>query len=748
VSGYSTVRTWASVKRSAALTIAMILALALGFAVTANGASFSWYGEGNSTCWQAGGTPSADCDGVGATFLNSSNPPRMNQGAAAKDIEFPYGSGDYCNYERLGDALIYTDENPESAWTGFAPPTPYGNWQEGDAHENVCQADGAAWGQEIRGAANTDCTGQYASCSMEHYASFASQGLEDRPWSSAFQEPSLLVSSEADPQSASVSVGAWGFVCPLLEQAGTNKVIEYCLEAWKIGSGFPNISEFDVASECFNTTNYNAGMVITDFAPGTRFATEASGSASTFTFANNPANRTFAAYITQADLMNAINAINGKCHGGLSTTAAEYALIGVQDGVEGGGLSLLGGHTANLQLRTEFTPEAPVATTESATASGETEATLNGTVNAHGGSTSYYYQYGLTQSYGSTTPVRPVGDLIHQTPESERVTGLAANALYHFRLVATNSAGTSYGADRVFTTADSRSAQWAFRDPTNGNQAVFFRGNDGTLWSDVYEQSTGVWTATSKGAKMAANTSPTALRDPTNGNQVAFFQGKDKTLWSDVYEQSTGVWTAVSKGAEVAPGTSPTALRDPTNGNQVVFFQGKDKTLWSDVYEQSTGVWTATSRGAQMAAKTSPTALRDPTNGNQVVFFQGKDGTLWSDVYEQSTGVWTAVSKGSEVAPGTSPTAFRDPTNGNQAVFFQGEDGALWSDVYEQSTGVWTATSKGAKMGVETSPTALRDPTNGNQAVFFEGADGALWSDVYEQSNGTWTATSKGAKMG
>lgn len=95
---------------------------------------------------------------------------------------------------------------------------------------------------------------------------------------------------------------------------------------------------------------------------------------------------------------------------------------------------------------------APAATTLAATGVGATTATLNGTVSPNGNDTTFSFQYGTTAEYGSVTstqgPISGNGD----RSVSADVTGLTASTTYHFRLVATNSAGTVYGADMTFTT--------------------------------------------------------------------------------------------------------------------------------------------------------------------------------------------------------------------------------------------------------------------------------------------------------
>jgi hypothetical protein len=101
---------------------------------------------------------------------------------------------------------------------------------------------------------------------------------------------------------------------------------------------------------------------------------------------------------------------------------------------------------------------APSATTGTATNVSTSAATLTGSVNPNGSSTSYYFEYGTSTSYGTHTSTGTLSKL-HSTRQLQAsATGLAAGATYHFRLVATNNYGTSYGSDATFTTPGSTSA--------------------------------------------------------------------------------------------------------------------------------------------------------------------------------------------------------------------------------------------------------------------------------------------------
>jgi len=96
----------------------------------------------------------------------------------------------------------------------------------------------------------------------------------------------------------------------------------------------------------------------------------------------------------------------------------------------------------------------PVVTTNPATYIASFSATLNGTVDPHGLTTSVYFQYGTTSSYGLTTAIQSKTGNTYQNIAAN-ISGLAATTTYHFRMVATNSAGTKYGSDRTFTTLSS-----------------------------------------------------------------------------------------------------------------------------------------------------------------------------------------------------------------------------------------------------------------------------------------------------
>jgi hypothetical protein len=96
----------------------------------------------------------------------------------------------------------------------------------------------------------------------------------------------------------------------------------------------------------------------------------------------------------------------------------------------------------------------PVVRTGAATGLSPEAATLNGAVNPNGNITTWYFQYGRTKNYGTRTTAQDAGGGTKRVPVSAGISGLRGNATYHYRLVATNRAGSTVGKDRTFKTPE------------------------------------------------------------------------------------------------------------------------------------------------------------------------------------------------------------------------------------------------------------------------------------------------------
>jgi Kelch motif len=139
----------------------------------------------------------------------------------------------------------------------------------------------------------------------------------------------------------------------------------------------------------------------------------------------------------------------------LSTELAERRTGPAAVLLPGGKVLIVGGaNEAGKQLKsaeeTSVTP--PVVASTPASGVGVSTATLNGTVLGETLSTAYF-QYGTSIAYGASTARQGVAASIGPRPVSAIVSGLLPGTIYHFRIVAENAGGPSYGADQAFTTA-------------------------------------------------------------------------------------------------------------------------------------------------------------------------------------------------------------------------------------------------------------------------------------------------------
>ena len=108
-------------------------------------------------------------------------------------------------------------------------------------------------------------------------------------------------------------------------------------------------------------------------------------------------------------------------------------------------------------------PGGPAVTGGAPTSQTVSGASVAGSVNPEGILTQAFFEYGIdlsqrgpgapTTLYDQQTPPQQVGSDIAAHAVTAPLTGLVPGALYHVRLVATNAAGTTFGQDQTFTTA-------------------------------------------------------------------------------------------------------------------------------------------------------------------------------------------------------------------------------------------------------------------------------------------------------
>jgi hypothetical protein len=737
------------------LVALLAVGLLLGVASVADAtSSFYWYGENNSTCWQTGqpGSGSQTCDLVGGGFLTV--PGRLFNTTGNTSA-----SGDYCAYYGIGDNLNTADSNQISSYTGFEPPSPVGNYQEWDAHGNVCQASGTGFGQRVTAAVPGNKCNSGTTCGMHHYVSFAEQGYNDQPWSKMFGSPSLIISAEADVQTlAGSNPAGWGYLCPLFQDmAPPHNILEYCLQEWRgPGNAKPDWEDEGIGTCAEGPDDNNYDTVQTYFYPGTSFATERAGSSNTGVASAGW--KFYTAAISEADLQNAI-ALDKKPYkqkagaresnpeigygcgraAELSGSASSYALIGVEQGVEGWSFSEIGASGAYLQLRTEYTSLPPVASTGAASGVLEEQATLNGSVNPNNAETKYHFEYGPTIAYGKSTPEASAGAGTGSVGVSAPITGLAEGTTYHFRIVATNADGTVNGSDQTFTTPFIRTTPVALREASTGYSWVYYTGKEHAVWEWTWNGST--WFNSKPGGFVLTGSNPAAVRAQSSGDAWDYYVGGgDDAIWQGAWNGKEETQNRV--GGEVELNTSPSVLREEGTGyTWVNYVNKKEKEIWEWTWNGSS--WFNSKPGGFVAPGTSPVAVREAATGHQWIYYVGGgDDELWVAYWNGKE--WTQAHIGGEVAENSSPAVVREEGTGYTWVdYVKKSDKSIREWTYNGSS--WGESEQGSTAAANTSPVVSRETGTGYQWVYYVGSEGAIKEWTWNGSS--WISSSPGGSV-
>ena len=143
---------------------------------------------------------------------------------------------------------------------------------------------------------------------------------------------------------------------------------------------------------------------------------------------------------------------------GLSAgTTYRYRLVAVDDLEEGTAQSACGVQGGQQTTGAEglfttpiYVPP-PLVVTGSASGVEQNTATVTGTVDPEGSRTTYEFQFGVDTGYGVEI-FGAAGSGTQPEPFTVTLNDLEPATTYHYRLLATNAGGTTYGADQTFTT--------------------------------------------------------------------------------------------------------------------------------------------------------------------------------------------------------------------------------------------------------------------------------------------------------
>jgi hypothetical protein len=395
---------------------------------------------------------------------------------------------------------------------------------------------------------------------------------------------------------------------------------------------------------------------------------------------------------------------------------------------------------------------APIVATTAATAITASTATLNGTVNPNSISTTYHFEYGATTSYGSVTTDTPAGSGSSVVAVSANITGLALNATCHFRLVAVNTDGTTYGNDMSFvaggatvvTTAASAiglaTATSGGNVTADGGSAVSARG---VCWATSANPVVGGLHTTDGSGLGIFSSSITGLSASTVYHVRAYATTANGTYYGDDLTFTTlcGIYTlpfSESFSGTTLPGCWSNV--DNQGSAQIWQFgtitgQSPNPTLTGNyAYLNSDAYGSGNSQNADLI---TPTLNLSGYSSVTLQFnhyfksYSGSSGTLSYSINNGST--WNTLQTYTTTSS-ANPTAFSQVV---AAVAGQAQVKFKWN--YTGTYGYYWAIDDVAITGVISSPTLSVSPLSQNVAAIAGSTSFAV------TSNSSWTVSSNQA---
>jgi hypothetical protein len=408
----------------------------------------------------------------------------------------------------------------------------------------------------------------------------------------------------------------------------------------------------------------------------------------------------------------------------------------------------------------------PIAITEAASGITNIAAVLNGTVNPSGGETTYHFEYGKTNSYGTVIPEPSANVKLEAAPEkvAYTVTGLQPETTYHYRVVGTNSAGTADGSDQTFTTPRAWSIL-SSPNPSGATESVlkgvscasstscFGVGYDKS--SSGYLEALGEnWTGTEwklspmvtpSGAKSILNieavscTSSSACTVVGNyanssGASELLAERWNGTEWkiqavpnpnSKAYVELNGVSCVSSTSCE-AVGTAVTGVLESTNIAEI--WNGTEWKIQTTPNPE-------TEDGFLSVSCTSASACTAVGLGSKEVLIEQWNGTEWKTQKGVSiSGAYVQYLHGVSCASATACTAvgsYREKSTGPYADFAESWNGTAWSrQTLPTPSGAKETFLEGVSCSSSTSCIATGSYANsaGTKTVLSEGWNGTEWA--------------------
>ena len=332
----------------------------------------------------------------------------------------------------------------------------------------------------------------------------------------------------------------------------------------------------------------------------------------------------------------------------------------------------------------------PTLTTGSATSITPTSVILSATVNPNGASTTLYFDYGTTTSYGTTVTSGVVGSGTSAVTQSYNLSNLSCGTTYQYRARAQNSSGTTNGGNQTFTSGSCAATVVA---PSGLSAVALSSSSIAVSWVDNSNNETGFnvyrWTGSSwaqiatVGANVTSYTD-TGLQPSTTYYHTVCVQNNATSGCASTFSTTTTQGSSSSTTPAAPSGVTASALS--SSSIRVSWVDNSNNETGFNVYRWTGSSWTQIAAvGANVTGYTD-TGLQPSTTYYHTVCVQNNTDSGCASTFS------TATTQGSSSS--TPPAA---PSGVTASALSSSSIGVSWVDNSNNETGFtvyrWTGSS-------------------------------------------------------
>jgi phosphodiesterase/alkaline phosphatase D-like protein len=309
-----------------------------------------------------------------------------------------------------------------------------------------------------------------------------------------------------------------------------------------------------------------------------------------------------------------------------------------------------------------LTPGAPVAETSSNAGASSSSVIVNGEVKPNGAITTYWFEYGPTNSLGARSPEQNIGSGYAMIPTPTYIVGLKANTQYFYRLNAKNSFASVNGSTYSFRTnnnpppvaalptAHTVAASSIARTSGSLNGSVNPNGFSTSYWFE-YGMDTGFGSATtltSAGSDTSTNSVSMAISNlkpltkyyfrMNAQNQFGTVNGATMNFTTTGPAATANITVSTTAAASItATSAQLTGRIDPKGTDVTYWFEYSNDSLLGTLIGAGTAQQKVAAGTSIIKAEASAFGLRANTNYYYRLVAKNAQGTVRGDIVSFKT---------------------------------------------------------------------------------------------------------------